>query len=244
MWERLPPGRRPTFARSRPEWRHWRRWSSGCGSSRQDSHTSSRSPLSHPPQAVVRLSRSAKVAQALLGEQFWGWLVTDRWSAYTWYPSWRRQLCWAHLLRDIETMVARGGRSQGIGEALQAQARQVFHWWQWVCDGTLIHASLRTYTQPIRWKVEQLQEADQTCGAPKTAGTCREFLKQRQVLWTFVRYEGVEPTNNIAEVRFVGQKPNRPPDSGDWPHVQSGNAARRENLIPVSVQCRPPLVKG
>jgi transposase len=30
---------------------------------------------------VVRLSRRAKVAQELLGEQFWGWLVTDRWSA-------------------------------------------------------------------------------------------------------------------------------------------------------------------
>jgi transposase len=30
---------------------------------------------------VVRLSRRATVAQELLGEPFWGWLVTDRWSA-------------------------------------------------------------------------------------------------------------------------------------------------------------------
>ena len=36
---------------------------------------------------VVRLSRRAKVAQELVGEPFWGWLVTDRWSAYTWYPT-------------------------------------------------------------------------------------------------------------------------------------------------------------
>jgi transposase len=43
---------------------------------------------------VVRRSRSSKVAQELLGERFWGWLVTDRWSAYTWYPIWRRQVCW------------------------------------------------------------------------------------------------------------------------------------------------------
>ena len=33
-------------------------------------------------------------------ERFWGWLVTDRWRAYTWYPVWRRQVCWAHLLRE------------------------------------------------------------------------------------------------------------------------------------------------
>jgi transposase len=148
---------------------------------------------------VVRLSRSAKVAQELLGEQFWGWLVTDRWSAYTWYPIWRRQLCWAHLLRDIEAMVARGGRSQELGEALQVQARQMFHGWHRVCDSTLAHASFRTYMQPIRWEVERLLEAGQTCGAPKTEGTCREVLKRRQALWTFVRHEGVEPTNNAAE---------------------------------------------
>ena len=34
---------------------------------------------------------------------------------------------------------------------------------------------------------------------PKTEGTCREILKLRQALWTFVRHEGVEPTNDAAE---------------------------------------------
>ena len=59
---------------------------------------------------AVRLSRRGQVAQELLGERFWGWLVTDRWRGYSWYPPWRRQLCWAHLLRDIEAMVERGWR--------------------------------------------------------------------------------------------------------------------------------------
>jgi len=148
---------------------------------------------------VVRPSRRGTVAQALLGERFWGWLVTDRWSAYTWYPTWRRQLCWAHLLRDIEAMIERGGRSQEIGEALRAQARQMFHWWHRVLDGTLSHASFASYMRPIRHEVERLLEAGQTCGVPKTEGTCRDILKRRQALWTFVRHEGVEPTNNAAE---------------------------------------------
>jgi transposase len=148
---------------------------------------------------VVRLSRSAKVAQELLGERFWGYLVTDRWSAYTWYPVWRRQVCWAHLLRDIEAMIERGGPSQAIGEALQAQARQMFHWWHRVRDSTLTHASFRTYMQPVRREVERLLEVGQSCGVPKTEGTCREIFKLRQALWTCVRHEGVEPTNNAAE---------------------------------------------
>jgi transposase len=148
---------------------------------------------------VVRRSRGAQVAQELLGERFWGWLVTDRWSAYTWYPSWRRQLCWAHLLRDIEAMSARGGRSQDIGEALRAQARQMFHWWHRVCDGTLAQPTFARYMWPVRRQVEQLLEAGQTCGVPKTEGTCRAILKLRQALWTFVRHDGVDPTNNAAE---------------------------------------------
>jgi transposase len=148
---------------------------------------------------VVRLSRSAKVAHELLGERFWGYLVTDRWSAYTWYPAWRRQVCWAHLLRDIEAMIERGGPSQAIGEALRAQARQMFHWWHRVRDGTLTQASFASYMRPIRREVERLLEAGQQCGVPKTEGVCREVLKVRQALWTFVRHSGVEPTNNAAE---------------------------------------------
>jgi transposase len=148
---------------------------------------------------VVRASRGGKVAQELLGERFWGWLVTDRWSAYTWYPPWRRQVCWAHLLRDIEAMIERGGRSREIGEALQVQARQMFQWWHRVREGTLAHRTFASYMWPVRQEVERLLEAGQTCGVPKTEGTCRELLKLRQALWTFVRHEGVEPTNNAAE---------------------------------------------
>jgi transposase len=148
---------------------------------------------------VVRRRRSGKVAQELLGERFWGWLITDRWSAYTWYPSWRRQLCWAHLLRDIEAMIERGGRSQEIGEALRAQARRMFHWWHRVRDGTLSPTSFASYMRPIRREVERRLETGQTCGVPKTEGSCREMLKLRQALWTFVRHVEVEPTNNAAE---------------------------------------------
>jgi transposase len=148
---------------------------------------------------AVRLSRSGKVARELLGERFWGWLVTDRWSGYSWYPPWRRQLCWAHLLRDIDAMIERGGRSRKIGEALRGHAHQMFHDWHRVRDGTLAHASFAYYMRPIRREVERLLDAGQTCGVPKTEGTCRDLLKRRQALWTFVRHAEVEPTNNAAE---------------------------------------------
>lgn len=47
--------------------------------------------------------------------------------------------------------------------------------------------------------VEALLEEGAACGHRKTAGRCRKILELRLALWTFVRAEGVEPTNNAAE---------------------------------------------
>ena len=97
-------------------------------------------------------------------------------------------------------MMERGGRSQEIGTALRAQAHQMFHQWHRVCDGTLYHATeFRGLMRPIRCHLARLLKAGQTCGVAKTEGVCREMLKVYDALWTFVRVEGVEPTNNAAE---------------------------------------------
>jgi transposase len=148
---------------------------------------------------VVRLSRGGQVARELVGEAFSGILITDRYSAYNWYPVRWRQLCWAHLLRDFEAMRGRGERSEEIGDALLAQAHQMFTWWHRVREGTLRRSTFRTYMTPLRREVERLLEAGSRCGVPKTAGACRDILKRREALWTFVQVADLEPTNNAAE---------------------------------------------
>jgi transposase len=148
---------------------------------------------------VVRLSRGGHVARELLGEAFHGILGSDRWSGYNWYPVRWRQLCWAHLLRDIEAMIERGDGSREIGESLKALAQRMFHWWHRVRDGTLQRSSFRSYMSPVRREFLDVLEAGSRCGVAKTAGVCRELLKRREALWTFVHLDGVEPTNNVAE---------------------------------------------
>jgi len=148
---------------------------------------------------VVRLSRGGQVARELLGSTFDGILVTDRYSAYNWYPVRWRQLCWAHLLRDFEAIRDRGGASTPLGEALLTQAHQMFHWWHRVRAGTLQRTTFRSYMTPLRREVLRLLEAGQHCGVSQTAGTCQALLQQRAALWTFVQVPGVEPTNNAAE---------------------------------------------
>ena len=115
-----------------------------------------------------------------------GILVTDRWSAYTWYPTRWRQICWAHLLRDFEAMIERGGRAQEIGEGLRQQARQMCHAWHRVCDGTLPHAEFRVLMRSLRRQGARWLKAGQTCGVAKTEGVYWEVLnKPRQnILYT------------------------------------------------------------
>ena len=75
----------------------------------------------------------------------------------------------------------------------------MFVWWHRVREGTLQRSMFRSYISPLRREVERLLEAGSRCGVSTTEGTCREILKRREALWTFVQVEGVEPTNNTAE---------------------------------------------
>jgi len=71
---------------------------------------------------MARASRSTAIAKELLGEAFAGILVSDRYSAYTWVDTGRRQLCWAHLLRDFTKISERSGAAGQIGEQLLEHA--------------------------------------------------------------------------------------------------------------------------
>src|SRR5262245_22062160 len=57
-------------------------------------------------------TRSAAGLKRLLGENFEGIVGSDRWSAYRGLDPLRRQICWAHLKRDFQAFVERGGEPQ------------------------------------------------------------------------------------------------------------------------------------
>lgn len=148
---------------------------------------------------LIRCSRGRQVATELLGEAFAGTVVSDRWSGYRWVPTKRRQLCWAHLIRDFCQMAEAGGSTAAIGEALGMCARQLFHWWHRVRDGTLQRSSFCVYVAQLQMEVRALLNEGASCDDSKGAALCRSLLQHEPALWTFVHKEGVELTNNPAE---------------------------------------------
>jgi transposase len=150
---------------------------------------------------LIAARRSGAVAKKLLGS-FKGVVVTDRWNAYHWLSVWQRQLCWAHLLREWQRFIDRGGRSKIVGKVLLYRTRQMFRWWHKVRDGTRSRAWFVQRMPKLQRQIEQDLEWGADWIAGPTGGTCRDILALRQALWTFVRVEGVEPTNNSGEQKI------------------------------------------
>jgi len=144
-------------------------------------------------------TRGAASAKTILGEAFQGIVGSDRWSAYTWLDPARRQLCWAHLKRDFQAFVERGGEAERIGRALLSCVEQMFSLWHRVRDGPLTRGDFQAAMPPIQARVGELLREGAHLSNEKTGRTCAKILKLEVALWTFVRVKGVEPTNNGAE---------------------------------------------
>ena len=148
---------------------------------------------------LAAAARNGQAARRALGVAFAGILVSDRFSAYTWVDQERRQLCWAHLLRDFRKIAERSGASGRIGDELIALAQRMFACWHRVRDGTLRRKVFDLQMPFLQHRIETLLREGAACRHAETARTCRNILNLHSALWTFLVVPGVEPTNNHAE---------------------------------------------
>lgn len=155
------------------------------------------------PQVTVfslNRSRGADGAKSLVGHDYAGIVGSDRWQGYNWLDERQRQLCWAHLKRDFQALVERGGGSAIVGQLLLVQVEHLFTFWHQFRDSRLSRSAFQEAMRPVRHEIETLlQLATLAAEHPKTRKTCQNILKFKSALWTFVDQEGVAPTNNAAE---------------------------------------------
>ena len=156
---------------------------------------------------IQGLSRSTAAAIELLGGAFGGIVVSDRFSAYNHLPVMQRQLCWAHLIRDLTAIAERPGAGAEFGAELLGLQQQLFGHWHHYKEGTIDWPALQQDCWPIRQAFETMlkrvvelgyQRGERTPWA-KTVRTCQQILQLADGLWTFLESRGIEPTNNAAE---------------------------------------------
>lgn len=183
---------------------------------------------------LAATARSAQAARTALGERFAGILVSDRYSAYAWIDAQHRQLCWAHLLRDFTKMAERSGEPGRIGDELLFCAQRMFRFWHRVRDGTLSHDMFVCHMLFLRHRIETLLQQGADGRHAQTARTCRNILRWRAALWTFIDTLGVEPTNNLAERTLRGFVIWRKTSFG----TQSARGSRYlERIMTVAASC-------
>jgi transposase len=154
-----------------------------------------------PLMTVFRILAGRGQAQAkeVIGRGYLGAVNTDRYPGYHWMDAHRRQLCWAHLKREFLAIKERGAVSAELGAGLLEQVKEIFEAWHALKAGSLSREEFQQKMEPIQASVKELVERGTTCDQAKTRRTCENLLKHEVSLWTFVREEGVEPTNNNAE---------------------------------------------
>ena len=70
-------------------------------------------------------TRSQKAAKALLGDEFGGFVISDRYTGYHFLDVLQQQLCWCHVIRQLVEVSQRTGAAGCRGTQLVKLARQV-----------------------------------------------------------------------------------------------------------------------
>jgi transposase len=111
----------------------------------------------------------------------------------------RRQVCWAHLKRDLRGFAERSGVVGEWGTEVIGVVEEVFAAWYCFKVGGGEQVALHQEMAPLRMQMQKLWERGTTLPSWMVCGFCRDVRTLEPALWTFVMVDGVEPTNNAAE---------------------------------------------
>jgi transposase len=147
----------------------------------------------------IALSRGRAALLALIGDTFRGIVGSDRLKVYNLLPDEQRQLCWAHLLRNLRALADYQHPESDWAERMLAQVAALFVAWHAYRMGLFDRAGLQQALIPVRQAMRKLLRQGQAIAWYRIQGFSSELLSHWDALWTFSQVEGVEPTNNVAE---------------------------------------------
>ena len=145
---------------------------------------------------IINKSRGGKVIDAVLGEKYDGVITSDFYSAYNKHNA-NKAKCWAHLLREFKKCY-----EKNFSDEFERMYRRVKRLWTdarklWGKRGEF---ETEVYSRRVLKLDSRLGEISaapyEDADAKRLAG---RLAKHKDALFTFLRVEGVDPTNNKAE---------------------------------------------
>lgn len=141
-------------------------------------------------------SRGSRELVEMLGEGYGGIVTSDRWSAYRIYE--RRQLCWAHLQRNLEGLRLQGPEAARFARVGLALCDRLFKTMRQVREEGLPREALRTRMARHCVRFSWLLRCGVKSGHRKVVAFASQLQALESALWTFLEHP-IEPTNNAAE---------------------------------------------
>lgn len=149
---------------------------------------------------LFRIARRTKaVAQDLLGAEFEGTAITDRYAAYRWIADDRHQACWNHLRLDFAELAERDGDAKRIGEAGKKLSASLFKVWRAYRAGAIDWTTMQRRMTRVEVRTGQLLQQGCVSDDEAARRLCQSLRWVEPSLFVFARVPGVEPTNNISE---------------------------------------------
>ena len=155
----------------------------------------------------ILYSRSTHSAKTVLDSDYSGIVVSDQYSGYNWLSSDRHQLCWSHVIRNLQQIADYAGRGHtaNIGQRLVLLSKLVFrtrHRWE---SDHIDEALYLDRLNRIRCRFNHwLDKGASQIPIQRYQGRCRKLKEHSESLWLFLTNPKIPLTNNEAERRLRG----------------------------------------
>jgi transposase len=150
---------------------------------------------------TVASTQGSEFLKQILGPVFAGILCSDRFSSYLKYHKGTAQFCWAHFKRNILGVLEFTKKTeveQFCRDVLALHAR-LFRLWRKYRDRQIDRHTLKARALSIEHTFFALAKRHLEADDRQVQNLATAMFEHCPRWFTFVQYEGVEPTNNISE---------------------------------------------
>jgi hypothetical protein len=147
---------------------------------------------------AIQSRRNREALQALIPADYEGIVTSDRYSVYNGREPEFRQICWAHLFRDLEGLRVRDGPAGEWAAQLQTLLGKALNQWHRCKAGEIARASFRSRVDQ-RWRPMVASVLESAAADSDLPGLFGRLDKREPAIWQFAYHEGLKPTNNRAE---------------------------------------------